>query len=225
MSMSLRDQLLQAGLISAKQAKDADRQQQHEERQQAPKRKDKKTAERRVAAPGAGAKIAGGPAASPQGAPARARGTPAADAIAAPVLRHAPPAQRADPALSAKVARDQALNRKQQEKAQKKALLDQIRLLIEQNRLPPSDGADGFNFIDGNKIRRIPVDASARARLMRGELVIARHAGRYDLVPAAVASRIRERDEHALIALGATPAPAVPQEGYEGFAVPDDLMW
>jgi uncharacterized protein len=178
MSMSLRDQLVQAGLATAKQAKDAERQQQ---RQQQPRHK--------------------------------------RDAAAAPPV----PAPR--PPQNAKVARDQELNRRQQEKAQKKARWAEIKQLVEQNRLPKLETEEFYNFVDGNKIRRIWADASIRERLGRGEIAIVRHDGRYDVVPAAIAARIRERDERAVIACAPAQEQAASDEAYKEFSVPDDLIW
>ena len=126
---------------------------------------------------------------------------------------------------AAKVARDQALNRQQQEKADRKARLAQIKQLIEQNRLPPFEGDQPYNFVDGAKIRRITINAAIRERLGRGEIAIVRHEGGYDLVPAAIASRIRERDERAVVPSVAVADCAPADEAYAGFAVPDDLIW
>jgi uncharacterized protein len=179
MSTSLRDQLLQAGLVSQKQVKDAERQQQRQT-QQLPKHKR-------------------GTAASQQPAPA-------------------PPVQRA------KSARDQELNRQQQDKARRKSLQAQIKQLIDQNRLPQVEGDDFYNFVDGSRIRHIAVDAAVRGGLLRGEIMIARHEGRYYLVPAATAARIRERDDSAVIAH--TPGESsAGDEAYAAFPVPDDLIW
>src|ERR1700687_5523276 len=155
MSMSLRDQLLQAGLVSQKQVKEAERQQERQTRQ-FPKHK---------RAMNAGQQPAG--------------------------------QQPARSGNAAKAARDQELNRQQQEKAKKKALLAQIKQLIEQNRVPRVEGDDFYNFVDGNKIRHIAVNAAVRGGLIRGEVNIVRHEGHYYLVPAAIAARIRERDERA----------------------------
>jgi uncharacterized protein len=177
MSMSLRDQLLQAGLVSQKQVRDAERQQQRHTQQQ-PKQK---------------------------------RGIAAAQ-------EPAPPGQ------GAKAARDQALNRQQQDKAKKRALLAQIKQLIDQNRLPQVESDDFYNFVDGSKIRHIAVDAAVRGRLSRGEIMIVRHEGRYYLVPAAIAARIRERDDGAVIAR-TPPESSAADEAYQGFSVPDDLIW
>ena len=177
MSTSLRDQLLQAGLVSQKELRDAERQHQRQTRQQ-PKQNQ-------------------GVAATP--APVRSE-------------------------QAAKVARDLALNRKQQEKAKKKALQAQIKQLIDQNRLPPVEGDGFYNFVDGNKVRHIAVDAAARGALSRGEIFIARHEERYDLVPAAVAARIRERDDHAIVT-GVAPESSSVDDAYQKFSVPDDLIW
>ena len=104
-------------------------------------------------------------------------------------------------------------------------LQDNIRQLVEQNRLPAAEGGQSYNYVDGSKIRRIAVDASVRDRLGRGEVAIVRAAGGYELVPAAIAARVRERDESAVIApmLGKESVPI--EDAYRGFAVPDDLIW
>lgn len=175
MSMSLRDQLLQAGLANKKQSKEAERhtRQQERERQQLPK-------DRRATA--SSAELA------------------------------------AQQAQLAKTARDQDLNRQRREQADKKARHAQIEQLIEQNRLPPVQTDERYNFVDGNKIRHIPADRSVRERLSRGEIAIVRRKGGYDLVPTETAARIRERDESAVLAPAAAPDAAAD-------GVPDDLRW
>jgi uncharacterized protein len=177
MSMSLRDQLLAAGLVTAKQAREAERQQQ---RQHLPKNKRESAPEQ-----------------------PRASG----------------------PDTSAKVARDQALNRQRQEKAERKARQAQIRQLVEQNKLPKLETEEFYNFVDGNRVRRIWADASIRERLRQGEIAIARHDGRYELVPAAIAARIRERDERAIILGAVAQDSGQLDEAYKEFTVPDDLIW
>ena len=111
---------------------------------------------------------------------------------------------------AAKFARDQALNRQQQEKAQKKALQAQIKQLVEQNGLPQVDGGEAYNFVDGNKIRHVAVSPAVRSGLSHGEIV--------------VALRIRERDPAAVIT-GGPREQAPTDEAYEAFAIPDDLIW
>lgn len=182
MSASLRDQLLKAGLVNEKQAKEVERQlQKHQQgRQQLPK---------------------------------HGRG------LASEQERAARQAQLA------KAARDQELSRRQQEQADRRARLAQIKQLIEQNRLPKAQTDESYHFVHGNKIRHIPADAAVRARLAGGEIAVVCCEGRYDLVPATTAARIRERDERAVIGPGVAGVSAAADDGYADFGVPDDLVW
>jgi uncharacterized protein YaiL (DUF2058 family) len=182
MSMSLREQLLKAGLANEKQASEAERQQRQQQqgRQRLPKQQRGLASEQQLA------------------------------------VRQA---------QQAKAARDQELNRQQQHKADDKARLAQIRQLVEQHRLPRVAGDEYYNFVDGNKIRRIAADASLRERLGRGEIAIVRYDGGYEWVPAATAARIRERDQNAVLTDVVAADSAHTDDAYQSFAVPDDLMW
>jgi uncharacterized protein YaiL (DUF2058 family) len=131
-------------------------------------------------------------------------------------------AQRAQ---AEKFARDQALNRRRQEKAERKARMAQARQLIDENCLPRVEGDDYFNFVDAGKIKRIAVNPSLREQLQRGELLIARCGERYDLVPASAAERIRERGATVIAPGAEPPVVAAEDEVYKDFIVPDDLKW
>ena len=189
MSMSLRDQLLQAGLISKKQAEQAAKQPHHQRQDRGQKKPLSAADQQRQAAQQA------------------AR-------------------QAADKARAEKIAQDQARSRQQQEKAERKARHAQIKQLVEQNRLPKVEGDDLYNFIDGTKIRRIPVAAETRLKLGNGQLRIVRCEGRYEVVPAGIAERIAERDERAVIPR-VVAAETKPDENdpYKDYVVPDDLIW
>ncbi|HTY49741.1 MAG TPA: DUF2058 domain-containing protein [Steroidobacteraceae bacterium] len=186
MSSSLRDQLLQAGLVTAKQVQETEqRQQRHQahERRHVPKQR---------------------------------RGEPTAQE------------REAGRRAAEKAARDAELNRRRQEQAGRKARYAEIRQLVEQHRLPRPECEDCYSFVHEGKVRRIPADAALRARLIAGEVVIVRCAGRYELVPPDIAGRVRERDpklvvaaSHSADAPGAMPA----DDPYKDFVVPDDLMW
>ncbi len=169
----MRDQLLQAGLVTKKQAMDAER-----------------------------------------------RAQQAAQSRQAPSARPA----IVRPVAATKVARDQALDQRRHEKAQKKALLAQIKQVIEANRLVPAADGDFFNFVDGRKVRRIAVDAVIRRGLICADIVIVRLEGRYSLVPAAIAERIRVWDSTVVIDRAVTGSAAVDDPDVR-FAVPDDLVW
>jgi hypothetical protein len=181
MSLSLRDQLLKAGLVTEKQVEHADRQQKRQQYQQ-PR----------------GKKQQAGP--SPQ-------------QIAA------------QKAQAEKSARDAELNRKKQDKADRKARFAQIKQLVEQHQVARVETEDFYNFVDGTRIKRVPVNAELRERLVRGELAIVRNEGRYAFVPAGIAADIRARVERAVIHHNVPKADEAGDDPYKDFVVPDDLIW
>lgn len=150
--------------------------------------------------------------------------------------RHQPPkpdpaATAAQRAQAAKLLRDQELNRKEQAKLEARARAAQLRQLIDQHRLPPLQTDEFFSFMNGQRIARVPVDADRRAGLTAGTLLIASFAGRYDLIPASAADRLRERDPAVVIDPNApagnshVAAAADADDPYKDFVVPDDLTW
>jgi uncharacterized protein YaiL (DUF2058 family) len=135
------------------------------------------------------------------------------------------PPGAAQQAQAQKVARDLELNRRQQEKAQRRALRAQIDQLVEQERLPRLESDDYYSFVDGGKIRRVAVDAPRRKGICANELVIVRYRGHHEVVPAEAAVRIRERDANAVISVDVDRKPASEDDRYKDFVVPDDLVW
>jgi len=186
MNLSLREQLLKAGLVTEKQAKQAERSEsQHKHRQK------------------------------------KGGGTP-------PPPPSPSPSRTAEQARAAKLLRDQELNRKQQEKAARKARAAELRQLVEQLRVPRPDSDDYYNFVDAGRIHRLAVTPDLRARIVAGTLAIVRSDGHYDLVPADALDRIRERDASAIVPVPVDePASGPPAEDdpYKDFVVPDDLTW
>jgi uncharacterized protein YaiL (DUF2058 family) len=149
-----------------------------------------------------------------------------------PPSRHKPPPppspqkKAAEQAAAAKAARDAQLNKQRQQAADAKARAMEIKQLVEQNKLPKVlESEDRFNFIAGKKLRFILVDAAMREGLNKGNLFIIRYDGKSEVVPAAIAERIRERDERAVVKLNAESAPADENDPYKDFVVPDDLKW
>ena len=183
MNLSLREQLLKAGLVTEKQAKQVERTTGDQRHRQA--KGGKRT-----------------PPPPPE------------------------PAKAAQQAQAAKLLRDQELNRKQQEKATRKARAAELRQLVEQLRVPRPESDDYFNFVDGGKVHRIQVTPELRARLVAGSVAIVRYDGRYDVVPTDVLARIRERHADAIVADPTAPAAApADDDPYKDFVVPDDLTW
>ncbi len=179
MSQSLREQLLQAGLATEKQARQAARE---SARKQHRAGRDE---------PGAA-----------QASAATRRGQ------------------------AEKAARDKALDRERQAKSAAKARAAELRQYVEQHRIPPVESEETFSFVDGTRVRRMPVTPALRAQLISGTLLIVRCDGRYSLLPAGSAAWVREREPSAIVEPPVETAP-VPGEDdpYKAFVVPDDLTW
>jgi uncharacterized protein len=209
MNSSLRDQLLAAGLVTEKQARQAAQQEQQRQFRDRPR-------------PNPGAR----PGSNPGQTGGQNKGTAQNKGAAQKGPQQAPSVKaEAQHAQAAKVARDQELNRRREDKAQRRARMAQIEQIIEQNRVPRLETEDYYSFIDGKKIRRMSVDAQRREQLTRGELVIVRYRGHYAVVPAAIAERIRERDANMVVPLVQQKTSSEPDDAYKDFVVPDDLMW
>lgn len=179
MSLSLRDQLLKAGLVNEKQAKQAAKQQQKQTRLEKKNQVEKDD-----------------------------------------TLR-----QAALQAQAEKAARDQELNRQQQEKVDQKARAAQIKQLIETSRLPKLTTEDYYNFVDEKKVKRLSVNAMMRDKLSRGSLAIVRHGGGYEVIPRDAALKIQERDPRRVVLLNTQVDEPDADDPYAAYKVPDDLMW
>ena len=127
-----------------------------------------------------------------------------------------------------RVQRDRALAAKRNEKARKNETRAQVRQLVEAHRLK-REGEIEYAFTDGNRIKRILVDAAQRGLIASGGLVIVRYGRGYEIVPPAAAEKIRERDPATVIVDYSGSESATPSEDaddpYKGFEVPDDLVW
>ncbi|MBN7771733.1 DUF2058 domain-containing protein [Marinobacter daepoensis] len=134
--------------------------------------------------------------------------------------------ERARQARQKKAERDRQLNLERKQEAEKKAIQAQIRQLIETNRLDRSRGETSYQFVDGKKIKKIPVDDTMVDQLSRGRLAVVRQGENYDIVPEKVARKIMERDAAAVIVLhDRKQDDAGEDDPYAGYEIPDDLMW
>ena len=128
--------------------------------------------------------------------------------------------------------RDRVLAAQRNAQARVRETHAQVRQII-QTHLLPREGEIAYAFDDAGSIKRILVDASQRALLAKGVLVIARHDDGYALLPRAAADKVHAR-EPVMIVLdhgrGESPD-SVRQEAsvddayYSRFQVPDDLVW
>jgi uncharacterized protein YaiL (DUF2058 family) len=147
--------------------------------------------------------------------------------------------EQAKKALNEKSARDREINRQREDAAQIKAIAAQIKQLIETNAIDrgnanKANGADkdiAFQFVDGKKIKKMHISQLLQNQLIRGQIAIVKLADSYELVPAAVAEKIKQRDESIIILLNqasassASDADIEEDDPYAEFVVPDDLMW
>lgn len=132
---------------------------------------------------------------------------------------------KAEQALAEKVERDRKLNLQRQQQAERKAILAQIKQLIENNKQPQDDGDIPYNFIDDKKIKRIYVTEETRQQLIKGRLAIVKLNDVYEIVPTPIAEKIRIRDEKCVVPIDTSQKSDAEDEAYADYRVPDDLIW
>lgn len=136
--------------------------------------------------------------------------------------------KRRQRAAAEKAERDRQLNAQRQQEAEKKATAAQIRQLIEANRQPKEEGEAPFNFSDGGTVKRLHLSEKMRGQIVKGVLAIVRLDGKYELVLAEVADKIRQRDAAAVVLQNEPPRRQEAEQSddpYAAFQVPDDLIW
>ena len=130
-------------------------------------------------------------------------------------------------ARSEKFERDKQLNEERKAAAEVKAIAAQIKQLIAMNRQPKGGGDDavGYNFTDGKHIKKIYVTALTQKQLANGRLAIAKLGEDYEIVPAVVADKIKQRDETVVLSQQAVNTDVEEDDPYADYQIPDDLMW
>jgi uncharacterized protein YaiL (DUF2058 family) len=137
-------------------------------------------------------------------------------------------------ALAEKAERDKELNRLKQEQEERKQIAAQVRQLIENNRLAIDesvieefDDSHAYHFTDQNKVKKLFVPKTMRDQISEGKLAIVRLRKRYEVVPAEIAGKIRERDPASVIVWNDASAASVENsdDPYAQYQIPDDLVW
>ena len=94
------------------------------------------------------------------------------------------------------------------------------------NKINRNEGELAYQFTDGKKIKKIYVTALLQTQLSKGLIAIARFKEAYELVPAAVAEKIKQRDTAVIVLQNINSKPEVDEEDpYADYQIPDDLMW
>ncbi|MBD1391376.1 DUF2058 domain-containing protein [Neiella sp. HB171785] len=118
------------------------------------------------------------------------------------------------------------LNRQRDEAAKQKAIVAQIKQLIEANRIDRSKGDISYSFADDKLVKNIYVEQKIQKDLVKGRLAIVRFGEGYEVVPAGVADKIAQRDESLVVLNNVVDDKEVDEDDpYAEFVVPDDLMW
>jgi len=132
---------------------------------------------------------------------------------------------KAQQAAQEKAKRDRELNKKKEEQARQKAISIEINQLITDNCLTRDESCEiVYNFEHNKKVKRVYVDAEMKQQIIQGKLGIARIEGRYELVPKAVAEKIRQRNEKRIIIFD-DQEKTDENDPYSEHQIPDDLMW
>lgn len=131
---------------------------------------------------------------------------------------------QAQKAKAEQVEKDRQLNQQRHQDEQLKQVAGQIKQLVEANRLAQDPDGEAYHFADGGKVKTLYVGQRTREQLVAGHVVVVKLGQGYELVSAQVAEKIKERDAAAVIANAVLSTDAGSSE-YEGYQVPDDLIW
>lgn len=132
--------------------------------------------------------------------------------------------------IEAKKAKDRELNQKTKLEAEKKAVIAQIKQLIEVNKQARGKGDVVCNFTDGTLIKRMYVSMETQKYISQGKLAIVKYEQAYELVPMPVADKIAERDAQVVVYrvdnISAEDKLSSEQDDwYADYDIPDDLSW
>ncbi len=136
----------------------------------------------------------------------------------------------AQQAQAKRVERDRELNQQKQKQVEQKAVFAQIKQLINLNKVDRGTGEIAYSFVYKNKVRKIYVTDTIRQQLSLGRLAIVRLVLKserlFEIVPAPVAEKIAQRDEHSVVQLNLTADRAGSEDDpYADYQIPDDLTW
>lgn len=133
----------------------------------------------------------------------------------------------AQKALAEKAERARLLNLEKNAIAEEKAVIAQIRQLIEVNKQPRGKPVVTFNFSDDGAIKKMEVSNEIHKHLSIGLLAIAKYDKEYSLVPKTIAEKIIQRsDKFILILNDKVKTDEIDEDDpYADYQIPDDLMW
>lgn len=131
----------------------------------------------------------------------------------------------AQKALEDNAQKARELNELKNQVAQEKALVAQVKQLIETNLQSPGKSEVSFNFSDQGKIKKLQVSKLIHKHLTNGLLAIVKHQSDYGLVPKVIAEKVQQRLPQYLVTLNTKIDIPEEDDPYADYQIPDDLMW
>lgn len=128
-------------------------------------------------------------------------------------------------AAQEKAERDRQLNEDRAKAQADKALVAQIKQLIETHRREKTPGESLYRFKDGKKIHTLMLSEPLTKELFSGRVQVVRWGGSFELLPAEAADKVAARDESLVIPLVESNEPSPEDDPYADYQIPDDLMW
>ncbi|MDF1764170.1 MAG: DUF2058 domain-containing protein [Oleibacter sp.] len=134
--------------------------------------------------------------------------------------------ERAEAKRKEKAQRDRELNRQRDDDAQQKAIVAQIKQMVDNNRIVSEQGDIRYQFVQGKTVKHIYVDQAIWDRLSRGQLAITTHTSGFAVIPVPIAEKILQRRDNHFIAMADNTAGQLEDDDpYAAYQIPDDLMW
>lgn len=133
--------------------------------------------------------------------------------------------QAVQQAQKEKAERDRRLNEERNQRAERRAVVAQIKQLIEENKVARNDGDVPYNFVDDKKVKKLYVTEVQHQQLSSGQLAIVSFQKSYELVSLQAAKKIAERDASCVILAEKKNAIEEAEDEYADYKIPDDLMW
>lgn len=134
--------------------------------------------------------------------------------------------EQAQQTRAERAAKDKEINRQRQQAAEQKAIAAQIKQLIDNNKIDRKAGDIAYQFTHGKKIKKLYVSQLLQTQLINGVIAIVRNNDKYELVPAQVADKIKQRDESVVLVQNVAGNSDIDDDDpYADYQIPDDLMW
>ncbi|MDH5434938.1 MAG: DUF2058 domain-containing protein [Gammaproteobacteria bacterium] len=124
--------------------------------------------------------------------------------------------------------RARKLNQLKNAEAQEKAIVAQIKQIIDVNKQSGGKPEVTFNFSDNGKIKKLEISKEIHRYLTKGFLAISRYNGEYAIIPKNIAAKIEQRSKDYIVLLNQEEAQSELEQNddpYADYQIPDDLMW